>query len=228
MVKEASLYKPIHKWLEKEGYVVNDSWRNTGVGRYRVDVIGIKNSGNNYCDDIEIVAVEVKIHGNYTTLGQAGNYRDFAHRVFFATTDYDTAERLKDHCNQKNLGLLRVDKNTKKVTKIIDAPLIKPRNEVQMIEFLRKLYISKCTICGCYFDLRAEWDTAVVFKSSPKFSKADWKIKRYVCNDCKQHLDKLYGYNYWGPLIKTAKESLRLIVNIENGIIGYMIGFRIK
>lgn len=189
MIKtEKHLYKHIQNWLRREGYKVDKSWQNRGGDKYRVDVIGIRSSGTEYCDDIEIVAIEAKLWGNYQTLGQAENYKDIAHKVYFATASEDIAERHKDGCAEKNLGLLYINRKTERVAEVLSAPVSRPKSEAKMMEFLRKLYIGRCSICKCYFDLWEEWDDTKWLSRSAEFGKVKTNVNIYMCKKCYEML----------------------------------------
>lgn len=184
MIKnERGLYKPIQNWLHKQGYIVDDTWINTGGDKYRVDVVGVRNSGNKFYDDVEIVAVEAKMWGNVKALGQTENYKDFAHKVYFATADETIADGLKEYCTRKKLGLLVIDRKTKRVNEVLGGQVDKP-NESQMIEFLRKIWVARCTLCGCYFDFGLERKQTVTLRRWTKFSKRKSKIRKYLCSKC--------------------------------------------
>ena len=187
---EKHLYRHIQGWLRREGYVVDKTWQNKGVDKYRVDAVGVRNSGTQYCDDIEIVAIEAKLWGNYQTLGQAENYKDIAHKVYFATASEDKAERYKDNCAEKNLGLLLVNKKTGRVNEVLSAPVSRPRSEAKMIEFLRKLYIGRCSLCKCYFDLEKGWDDTEWLPRLAEFNKAKYRMDIYICKACSRMVNK--------------------------------------
>ena len=189
--KESGMYEPIQKWLRTQGYESRDGWINKGESKYRVDVVGIRNTGNWRYDDIEIVAVEAKMWGNYMSLGQAENYRDVAHKVYFATTSEDKVKKLKEGCVHKNLGFLLVDKRSKRVTEYLGASVIKPRSEAATLEFLRIIDIGRCTLCQCYIDLSGDKRKEVDRLSRwTKFNKKNTWISRYLCKDCQKYLNK--------------------------------------
>lgn len=206
MIKaEKHLYKHIRGWLGRHGYVVDEEWENTGPGKLRVDVIGVRNSGTQFCDDIEIVAVEAKMWGGYQALGQAENYRDFAHKVYFATASKEKAESLTEGCIDKNLGLLYLN-SSGGVTESLSAPVIKPKSDAKMIEFLANLYIGRCSICRCYFDIWEEWDDAKFLTRTTQFKKNGSRVHVYICKACKEMLDKDYGYDFWENCIKPDRK----------------------
>lgn len=186
--KEVHLYRHLQRWLRRRGYTVKDKWVNKGQDKFRVDVIGVKNTGSQHQDDIEIVAIEAKIGGNFQSLGQTENYRDFAHRVYFATTDKHMTERFQPDCFRKRLGFLLIDKRSGKVKELVGAPVILPRSEAQMVDFLRKIYVGRCSLCGCYFDLEKEWQETKWLPRYTQFSKPAVKISRYVCKSCKSDM----------------------------------------
>src|SRR3989338_2510288 len=113
-MSETALYGPLQDWLKEQGYEVRDEWKNVGFYKCHIDVMGIKNSGNVFYDDIEIVAIEAKLSGSFTSLGQADNYKDFSHKVYFATAKKEISDQLKEDVLDKRLGLLQVDQGTGK------------------------------------------------------------------------------------------------------------------
>lgn len=182
--KEKHLYGHLQRWLRKKGYVVRDNWVNKGQDKFRVDVIGVKNAGSRFHDDIEIIAIEAKLKGNFQSLGQTENYRDFAHRVYFATINKDMAERFQPDCLRKRLGFLLLDKRSGKVKELVGAPVMPPRSEAQMVNFLRKIRVGRCSVCGCYFDLDKEWNETKWLQRSTHFAETKEKIDRYICKLC--------------------------------------------
>jgi hypothetical protein len=247
LVDESRYYRNVAIWLEKNGYyigrikpktyVTRDLLIRVGLKKGQVDVAGVKNVGTSHFDDIEIAVVEVK-HSDkqrpitLQELEQARGYQDYAHVCYLAATENVeiTKEREKDARN-RNLGLLKipVDFYKKKPcqVKIEDLEVIYtpkrmvPSDEAEMLEFLSKLGILRCTLCGCYF-LRWEGDTVYEedFSLSPKGAsfkrlrrnrvfelfpdKIDFGLDtrhkyrgsrtwRHLCLLCIEDLEKLYG-----------------------------------
>lgn len=188
-MKEKDMYVPIQNWLSKRGYVVNEEWINKGAAKYRVDVIGVRSTGSVRQDDIEVVAVEAKVWGNLTSLGQVENYKDFAHKVYFATANEWIVDRYKDDCFRRKVGMLLV--KSRRVLEIIAAPSENPRSEPLMAELLGNLYIVRCTLCQCYFDLWDEWDGTIYFPRHAQFKKSSTRIDRCLCEACKEQIIKM-------------------------------------
>lgn len=247
VVDESRYYKNVAIWLEKKGYYIGrikpkvyktrEMFIKRGMKKAQVDVAGVKNAGKSYFDDIEIAIVEVK-HSDrqrpitLQELEQTRGYQDYAHICYLAATENVeiTIEREKDAKN-RNVGLLKIPlhfyKKKPNQVKIEDLEVIHtpnrtvPSDEAEMLEFLAKLDILRCTLCGCYF-LSWEGNTGYEeeFSLSPKGTsfkrlernrvfelfpdKVDfgldtrhkyWQSKtwKHLCLLCVEDLEKLYG-----------------------------------
>jgi hypothetical protein len=262
MVNESRYYGNVAIWLEKNGYYIgrikprvyrtSNLFIRRGMKKAQADVAGVKNVSKSYFDDIEIAIIEMK-HANrqrpitLQELEQTRGYQDYAHICFLATTENVeiTKEREKDAKN-RNIGLLKVPldfyKKKPNQVKIEDLEVVNtpkriaPSDEAEMLEFLAKLDILRCTLCGCYFlSWEGDWDYEEDFSLSPKgasFKRLERnkvfelfpdkidagldtshkyqqsKMWRHLCLDCREDLEKLYGID------KLKKD----IVNIKKEI----------
>jgi hypothetical protein len=177
MVDESNYYRNVAVWLEKRGYYVGRSqpkkyrkdelFIKRGMKKAQVDVTGIRNVGKSYFDDIEIAVIEVK----YSRVGkqvalqdleQTKGYHVYAHVCYLAFTEnIEITKDREEDAKFRNVGLLRIPmdfyKKKPNQVRIEDLEVIHsptrniPSNESEMIEFLDKLDILRCTLCGCYF-----------------------------------------------------------------------------
>lgn len=247
MVDESRYYRNVAIWFEKNGYYIgrikpkiyrtSELFIRKGMKKAQVDIAGVKNVGKSYFDDIEIAIIEVK-HSDSARpitlkeLEQTRGYQDYAHICYLAITENVeiTKEREKDAKN-RNIGLLKIPldfyKKKPNQVKIEDLEVINtpkrtvPCDEAEMLEFLAKLNILRCTLCGCYFlSWEGEGEYEEDFSLSPKGAsfkrlernkvfelfpdKIDWgldtrhkhlesKIWRHLCLLCIEDLEKLYG-----------------------------------
>ena len=154
---EARFYPIVLGYLEAKGYLTQGFQRNgkdtfdfERLGRRaQADVIGIKDVGKDYSNEIEIVAVEVKDRkrAKVRYMTQALGYSTFAHRCYLAMPMKFTEED-KDYARKIGVGLLRIVKG--RVEEVLPAELKTP-NESMMIWFLRRSpWIVKCMLCGCW------------------------------------------------------------------------------
>jgi hypothetical protein len=177
MVSELSYYKNVAAWLERKGYYIGRSDPKTyrtyelfikkGMKKAQVDVAGIRNTGKSYFDDIEIAVVEVKYSkkGKPITLQdleQTKGYQTYAHVCYLAATEnMEISKEREEDAKSRNVGLLRIPLDFYKIEpkrvrakdlEIVHTPSkVIPSNESEMLEFLGKLDILRCTLCGCYF-----------------------------------------------------------------------------
>jgi hypothetical protein len=177
MVREEQYYRNVAIWLEKNGYYVGRYKPNVyrkkelfikrGEKKAQVDVAGVKNVGKSYFDEIEIAVIEVK-HSNYPRamtlreLEQTKSYQVYAHVCYLGVTEkIQITQENKNDANYRGIGLLKIpfDFYKKKPNQIRtgDIEVVvppnkgKPQSESEMLEFLARLDILRCTICGCYF-----------------------------------------------------------------------------
>lgn len=157
---EERYYPIVRKWLEKKGYYcggsIEDSkgnpiyFQNKGTARLRVDVAGIKNTGNIVVDEIEVVAVEVRDVSNvsYGDIKDADKYARFAHKCYLATTGIIDSQD-KEDAQKLGVGLLQIgDDRIKEVL----SPKREPPEYANMIRFLHGLEVTRCPICGCFYE----------------------------------------------------------------------------
>lgn len=172
-LREERYYPNVRKWLEKKGYYcggfIEDSkgnpiyFQNKGTARFRVDVAGIKNTGNIVADEIEVVAVEVRDINNvgYGDIKDADKYSRFAHKCYLATTG-NIDDQDKEDAQKLGVGLLKLRDG--KVKEVLQ-PKQKPPEYTKMMRFLHALEVAKCPICGCFYE------TYVVNKQYKSFHK---------------------------------------------------------
>lgn len=157
---ETNYYKKVRKFLEDKGYYCGGKmvYANTGDVRYfentgdrhlRADVVGIKNVGNNYVDQLEIAAVEVKEEGKIKQrdINQAYGYSSFAHKCYLATTA-DIGDEELTKLNRLGIGLIRIKKRGRPQESL--TPKLMTPDNATMLNFLNSLWINQCTICKCY------------------------------------------------------------------------------
>lgn len=156
-MNEARFYPIVLKYLEKKGYLTYGFQRNgkdtfdfMRLGRRaQADVIGIKDVGKYYSNEIEIVAVEVKDRkkAKIRHMTQALGYSTFAHRCYLAMPARFTEED-GSYARKIGIGLLRIVKN--QVKEVLPAELKNP-NKTMMIWFLRRSpWMIRCMLCGCW------------------------------------------------------------------------------
>ena len=154
---EARFYPIVLEYLGSKGYLIEglnpngkDTFDFTRLGRRaQADVIGIKDVGKKYSNEIEIAAVEVKdretVKVRYMT--QALGYSTFAHRCYLAMPT-EFSEEDKNYARNIGVGLLKIVKNM--VEEVLPAELKNP-NETLMTWFLRRSpWIVKCMLCGVW------------------------------------------------------------------------------
>jgi hypothetical protein len=267
MVDESSYYRNIAVWLEKKGYYVgrcepkkyrkNELLIRKGMKKAQVDVAGVKNVGKSYFDDIEIAVVEVK----YSKVGkqvalqdieQTRGYYTYAHVCYLAVTEnMEITKDREEDAKCRNIGLLRIpmDFYKKKPNQVrtqdlevIHSPTRNiPTNESEMIEFLAKLGILRCTLCGCYFLNESGYEENFpnlppqeasfkrlernkVFELVPdkveyslitnhKLNKD--KMWKHLCLLCIEDLDKLFGINKMKSEIDFLKKEVERLRSLE-------------
>jgi hypothetical protein len=203
LVTESSYYRNVAIWLEKKGYYVGRSepkkyvedelFIRRGLKKAQADVTGIRNVGKSLLDNIEIAIIEVKYSENgrqisIQDLEQTRGYQMYAHVCYLAISD--TIEITKDReedARARNIGLLKIPmdfyKKTPDQVQIEDLEVILspnrniPSNESEMLEFLDKLNILRCTLCGCYFLNEVGYE-----ENFPSFSPQGQSFKRLARN----------------------------------------------
>ena len=222
---EERYYEAVRKWLEARGYYCGGGmyfsgtskerlYVKAGIAKLKADVIGIRNVGNEFVDNIEILTVEVKDKPRiaFRDIEQAYGYSTFSHKVYLATTA-EPSEDDKATASRMGVGLIKIGETN--LREILSASLKQP-DEATMLRLLNSLWIVRCTICGCYV---FKWDTigdldgksylvckrarqldhmrdfgALAKQPSPfgdlqrKELKASYAIKRFICRTCSEEL----------------------------------------
>jgi hypothetical protein len=115
--------------------------------RVQADVAGIKDIGNVYSNEIEIVAVEVKDgkHCKMRYIEQALGYSTFAHKCYLAMPTHFTEED-KNDARHMGVGLLEIREEG--IHEVL-SPEIKTTNDTIMMYFLRRsLNLVRCVVYG--------------------------------------------------------------------------------
>jgi hypothetical protein len=253
LVSESKFYKNIAIWLEKKGYYVGRAGKlrskelfiKKGRKKAFVDVVGVRNIGKRFVDEIEIFIIEVK-HGKrqralqLRDIEQARGYQIYGHLCYLAVTENieitDENETDARHCG---VGLLRVPNDFYKkrpekiksddIKEILSAQRVIPI-KTEMIDFLNNLGIVKCTLCGCFFLKKKieenyypeHWKRDKVFESLLDVkSLGKHKIHRYLCPACVQDLCLLIRFNCVDELERKVrnleKEMKRLKLSFKSG-----------
>ena len=195
-MNEARFYPIVLKYLKSKGYMTEglqpdgkDTFDFTRLGRRaQADVIGIKDIGTKYSNEIEIVAVEVKDRKSAKVrhMTQALGYSIFAHRCYLAMPAKFTEED-KSYARKIGVGLLRIVRS--QVEEVLPAELKIP-NETMMMWFLRRSpWIVRCMLCGCWKHLHE----TNLHRHTVKNAFGNEKT-RYICPEC-QDLLKLSESN---------------------------------
>lgn len=170
---EKEYYDSLLCWLHTQGYYVGQYmyrsrsqkpyWYKNLGSKVRGDVVGVKNVGNRYVDEIEIAVVEVKDKPiTFRHVEQAYGYSLFAHKCYLATP-YEISEEQKSIAHEFGIGLLQIGKERKlkgklaglegpfyNVKEALSPQLSTPKSKVEMVKFLDTLSIVQCSICQCY------------------------------------------------------------------------------
>jgi len=187
---EARFYSIVLDYLEEKGYVTEGFNRDGSTfdfarlgRRAQADVIGIKDVGTQYSNDIEIAAVEVKDRkrAKVRYMTQALGYSTFAHRCYLAMPAKLTEED-KDYAREMGVGLLRIVGD--QVEEVLPAELRNP-NESMMIWFMRRsLWMMKCMLCGRWLHRFKEKP----YQHTVKNAFGNDKVL-YICRECQELLN---------------------------------------
>lgn len=214
---EKQYYDVVRKWLEDQGYYCGGNitvkgkpnfYQDIGTKHRRADVAGVKNVGNRFWDDVEVVAVEVKDKRvvSQQDINDTAKYQQCAHKCYLATTAEITDENIK-WTERKNLGLLQLLKG--KNIRVLRHPVPKTPDYEEMLAFLESFEIVKCSICGLFFERFVRDDTYHSFfemKRAKYFNvlkntrydpldhksirslPSEYQIYRYICYPCLEEL----------------------------------------
>lgn len=198
---EKHLYPLIQKWLLKKDYYCGETqttvdgkdhqWINIGLKQTRFDVLGVKSHGGDFHEELELLAVEVKLRDNVTIrdLNQALGYRRFVDRAYFAKPGDYSGEEIAQALRSR-LGLLSIFPEGKpQVREVLAAGISEPEQGLKS-NLLHQLWISRCICCHIHF-FRYRYDSKVLdpnyvlIKKSPAIRMGRGKdMKIYVCGDC--------------------------------------------
>ena len=214
---EKQYYDTVRKWLEDQGYYCGGNitvkgkenyYQDIGTKQRRIDVAGVKNAGNKFEDDLEIVAIEVRDKPTVSDpdISDTAKYHNCVHKCYLAFTGQLSSEA-KQNAERENIGLIQLSKTT--APEVLHHPSPKdPTSYPEMIRFLERLQIVKCSICGCFFERFQmseegfhsffEMRRAVYFKTMKETEKdpldlktirdlpSELKILKYICYPCRE------------------------------------------
>ena len=163
-MKEETLYPYVKSFLEDdfECFVAFTKKGPKDVGF--ADIFGVRDIGGQYCGDIEVIAVEVKLwSSNFgKSLGQALGYSLFAHKCYLAvkfsrTNDAFSLEE-KEMANRLGVGLIGIRKyyGVWKCKEILSSSQHTPMQTL-LLKTLDRLGYNKCSICGSLFGPAKKW-----------------------------------------------------------------------
>ncbi|MGB8225379.1 MAG: hypothetical protein WCE45_00735, partial [Sedimentisphaerales bacterium] len=170
----------------REGFI------NIGIGGVIPDVIGIRDVGNRYEPQIEIITVEVKENlPNYKEriMDQVKRSSSFAHKVFLAVPREFKPEEV-ERAVKERIGLFELDPARRKLKLIVPSPPFEP-SDSKVIRLMRRLEFFKCCICHCYWNknLISNWG----YKPTHVFAKnKKSKFDMFICEKCAKKLYNLH------------------------------------
>ena len=110
---ELELVKPVVDYFKKQGHVVK---REVRIGFCRADIVAFKEG--------KVTAVELKLNDWKKAIVQAKNYQlgtDFVYLAFPLMKSFNVLRKAEVTLKKEGIGLLTVNEETCKVSKIIDA-----------------------------------------------------------------------------------------------------------
>ncbi len=150
--KEKTYYEPVEKFLKNElGCFVTRQQQGSRKYVGIVDVLGVRDLGGQYSNDIEVIAVEVKTNkGSFgKSLGQALGYSLLAHKCYLAipleSKDKFTLEE-KEMANRLGVGLIEI--HSDETCKEVLTPKYHQPIDTLMLRTLHELYYIRCSLCG--------------------------------------------------------------------------------
>jgi hypothetical protein len=170
----------------KKGFI------NIGLGGIIADVIGIKDIGNQYEPQIEVIAVEVKEKlPNYRErhMDQVKRASTFAHKVYLAAPRKFEPEEVELAIEEK-IGLFELDPVRKKLKLIVPSPSFKP-SDSKVVELMQRLGFVKCSVCNCYWNKNLISITS--YRPTHVFSQTHkQKFVKFICTTCAKNLYRLH------------------------------------
>lgn len=156
---EQELYPVVESFL-RCNFECHKTAVNTGTRYAHVDVIGLRERRNDFAENIELVAVEVKRGGTpfLKSIGQSLGYSLYAHRVYLAWQKPDEQPIVQeeiDIASAFGVGLLSVysDGRTTSgygITHITTSHEFKPERHY-FLQIVDKLKYLECTICRSFY-----------------------------------------------------------------------------
>lgn len=166
--------------------------------------------GNQFEDDLEIVAIEVRDRPvvSDADISDTAKYHNCVHKCYLAFTA-EISHEIRYYAERANVGLLQLRKD--KPPRALHHPSPRePEDYTEMIRFLESFEIVKCAICGCFFERFVRSDegykssfamTRAAYFKALKETKKDpldlkeikklprkYRIYRYICHPCLEEL----------------------------------------
>jgi len=110
---ELELVKPIYDYLKRKGFIVK---REVRIGYCRADIVGFKKN--------VVTSVELKLQNWKKAIIQAKNYQlgsDYVFLAFPLMKSYNVISKAEVILRREGIGLLTVNEETCKVSKVINA-----------------------------------------------------------------------------------------------------------
>lgn len=205
---ERNYYDAIKDWLQKQyGCYASDvsergkrGRKKDGSGLVAVpDVVGVRYHPGQSRDELEIIAVEVKVKKPTSNdISEAFRYSRFSDLCYLAydedsISDEDIKNRLLEEITRLGIGLLQFPVSKGKGKRIVQIrpPTKQKPDELAKDDYLaKKLDIYECLRCHTYHFV--ENDSGLIeYKRSDDWleegaiSAEDGTVKRYVCDNCR-------------------------------------------
>lgn len=220
---ESDYYEPLADWLEKKGFYTGGKisysggelrrYTNTGTRKLRVDVAGIRNAGNEYLDQIETIAIEVRDTPKtmLRDIQDAWGYSSAVNLCYLATTA-PVKDEMMNYARSLGVGIIEIQ-GPNEFVETLQAQHKEP-DPIIKTEFLHSLWIVQCTICKCFvfkfttigglegksyleltrarqfdYDLyrRTNWNPAFTHLEQGNLPE-EFKMTRFVCRQCAMDL----------------------------------------
>lgn len=168
------------------------------------DVVGVRDVGGEYSENIQVIAVEVKSsrYGFAKNLGQALGYSLFAHRCYLAIPlRYNEKFALEEEEMATRLGVGLIAIKGSECREILTSPEHQPIDSLMVKILDWGMSYGRCNICGTLMPIKGWTESLKKAVNQEKafyygkwvedrpilFTKRHWRWV-VVCNDCIENL----------------------------------------
>lgn len=208
---ESKWYGSVATWLTEDMHCFRYRRQVTiGEGKGRVDLMGLRDSGGDVSDDVEVIAVEVKkgVTPFGKACGQTLSYRTHANRIYLADRRSKGFLRSEvDLASALGIGLLQITIRNR--VEVLSSPYYHPFHR-HLLSVVESLGCQECRMCGDVFDITGKRDQVEMTGENDSWDGlARWDSGHDLLELLGRRKDAEKGVIFWNGEVEARKRRFK-------------------